>query len=80
LTAPSAVIDATANRIAERIVTKISEIGDGVGASVGIALCSVDTLEVEVAIRQADEAMYAAKRRGKNRFTFHGRPRLVAAS
>jgi diguanylate cyclase (GGDEF)-like protein len=80
LTAPSAVIDATANRIAERIVTKISEIGDGVGASVGIALCSVDTLEVEVAIRQADVAMYAAKRRGKNRFTFHGRPRLVAAS
>jgi diguanylate cyclase (GGDEF)-like protein len=80
LTAPSAIIDATANRIAEGIVNMISDIGDGVGASVGIALCSVDTLSIEVAIRQADEAMYAAKRRGKNRFIFHGRPRLVAAS
>ena len=80
LTAPSAVIDATAKRIAERVVDRISEIGDGVGASVGVALCGVDTLEIEVAIRQADEAMYVAKRRGKNRFTFHGRPRLVAVS
>jgi diguanylate cyclase (GGDEF)-like protein len=80
LTAPSAVIDATANRIAEHIVNKISEIGDGVRASVGVTLCSVDTLEIEVAIRQADEAMYTAKRRGKNRFAFHGRPRLMAVS
>lgn len=80
LTAPSAVINATANRIAERIVNKVSAIGDGVGASVGVVLCSVDTLETEAAIRQADEAMYAAKRRGKNRFTFHGRPRLAVVS
>src|ERR1700737_2842080 len=71
LTARSAAIDAVANGIAERIVNRISESGDGVGASVGIALCSVDTLEIKIAIRQADEAMYAAKSRGKNRFTFH---------
>lgn len=80
LTAPSAVIEATARKIAERVVARILEIGNGVGASVGVALCGVDVLEIEAAIRQADEAMYVAKRRGKNRFTFHGRPRLVAVS
>ena len=80
LIAPSVVIDVTAKKIAERIVDRISAIGDGIGASVGVALCSMDALEIDIAIRQADQAMYAAKRRGKNRFTFHGRPRLVAVS
>jgi diguanylate cyclase (GGDEF)-like protein len=78
LTAPSAAIDARAKQIAERIVGRIAEIGDGVGASVGIALYSQDDLEIDTVIRQADEAMYTAKRRGKNRFAFQGRPRLVA--
>jgi diguanylate cyclase len=80
LTAPSETIDVKAKKIAERIVERIAEIGDGVGASVGIAVCSMDSLEIETAIRQADEAMYAAKSRGKSRFAFHGRPRLVAVS
>lgn len=80
LTAPSAIIDLQAKRVAERIVERIAAIGQGVGASVGVALCSVESLEIESAIRQADEAMYAAKSRGKSRFMFHGRPRLVAVS
>ena len=80
LTAPTAVIDGLASTVAARIVDRIAELGDGVGASVGVALCSVDSLDIEAAIRQADEAMYAAKERGKSRFTFFGRPRLVVVA
>ena len=80
LTAPSSGIDATANKIAERIVRKIAGIGDGVGASVGIALSSAATFEIDEMLQQADEAMYAAKKRGKNRFRFHAAPRLVSTT
>jgi diguanylate cyclase (GGDEF)-like protein len=80
LTAPALHIDATATRIAQRMVRAIAQIGDGVGCSVGIKICSIEGLEVEEAIGQADKAMYAAKRRGKNCFAFHGRPRLMAVS
>ena len=81
LTAPSAFIDGKAEKIAERIVNKVGGIGNGVGCSVGIVVCDLATLDIETAIRQADEAMYSAKKRGKNRFVIHGRrPRLVAVS
>ena len=81
LTAPSAFIDGKAEKIAERIVNKVGGIGNGVGCSVGIVICDLATLDIETAIRQADEAMYSAKKRGKNRFVIHGRgPRLVAVS
>ena len=81
LTAPSLFIDRMAENIAERIVNKVGGIGNGVGCSVGIVVCDLATLDIETAIRQADEAMYTAKKRGKNRFVIHGRrPRLIAVS
>jgi diguanylate cyclase len=80
LTAPFAHIDATAARVAERIVQEIAKMGDGVGCSVGIKTCGVDGLAVEAAIHDADKAMYAEKRRGKDRSAMQGRPRLIAVS
>ena len=81
LTAPSLQIDDIAEKIAERIVNKVGAIGNGVGCSVGIVVCALATLNMENAIHQADEAMYTAKKRGKNRFVIHGRrPRLVAVA
>jgi len=60
-----------AQRIAEQSLTLYS-IGDrqvAVTASVGIALSSPDTLETsDELLRNADTAMYEAKRRGRSRF------------
>ena len=80
LTAPSTHIDATAARIAQRIVQEVEKMGDGIGCSVGIKTCEVDGLSLETAIHQADQAMYAEKKRGKTRSAMRGRPRLVAVS
>ncbi|MDY7000911.1 MAG: diguanylate cyclase [Thermodesulfobacteriota bacterium] len=41
-----------------------------VGVSIGIALCPDNGKEAEILIRKADDAMYAAKKFGRNRFVF----------
>lgn len=71
LIAPAYAIQATATAVADRIVRKISEIGNGVGCSVGISLCSDGCLLLESSLRQADAAMYEAKKNGKNRFVVY---------
>ena len=73
LAAPASSIEETATRIAARIVEKSSEIGSGIGCSVGIALPSNEIQNIEATIRRADEAMYIAKESGKSRFAIHGR-------
>ena len=40
-------------------------------ASIGIALCPRDTDTAEMLVRCADQAMYAAKNAGKNRYAFY---------
>lgn len=72
LVAPPAVIKATATAVASRVVSRVAAIGDGIGCSIGIALCQAESLEWDAALRQADEAMYQAKRQGKSRFTVYG--------
>ncbi|AEK63239.1 GGDEF domain-containing protein [Collimonas fungivorans] len=72
LVAPAAVIKATATAVAGRIVSRVAAIGDGIGCSIGIALCQAENMEWDSAMRQADEAMYQAKRQGKSRFTVYG--------
>lgn len=67
-------IEETATKITERIVKTIAEFGSNLGCSVGIALTGADTADLETDICHADEAMYRAKKAGKNRFVIHGRP------
>ncbi|SFD06521.1 diguanylate cyclase [Collimonas sp. OK412] len=72
LVAPAAAVKATATAVAGRIVSRVAAIGDGIGCSIGIALCQAENLEWDAALRQADAAMYQAKRQGKSRFTVYG--------
>jgi diguanylate cyclase (GGDEF)-like protein len=71
LVAPADTIQATATAVADRIVQGISQIGHGIGCSVGISLCSGNGLLLESSLRQADAAMYEAKKSGKNRFVVY---------
>jgi diguanylate cyclase (GGDEF)-like protein len=71
LVAPVNAIQATAIAVADRIVQQISQIGHGISCSVGISLGSDDHLLLESSLRQADAAMYEAKKNGKNRFVVY---------
>jgi diguanylate cyclase (GGDEF)-like protein len=59
---------ASAQRVANRIVLGVGEIGFGIGCSIGVAQISDACPDISCAMRRADEAMYEAKRRGKNRY------------
>jgi diguanylate cyclase (GGDEF)-like protein len=74
LFAPFSVVQATMINIAGRIVSGIGQLGNGIGCSIGISLCSADRLDLGYALPQADEAMYLAKKYGKNRFVIYGQP------
>ena len=75
LDAPAEMSLAIANKIAERIVDKIGWIGQGVGASVGISVCAES---IDLALNEADEAMYESKKNGKNRSTvYRVKPKLA---
>lgn len=58
-------------------------IGDGrtarVGASVGVALSRLETVTQEQLFKQADEAMYHAKKGGRNNYCVYGRGGLADA-
>lgn len=60
-----------ANRVVERVRQPVPLAGGGtarIGASVGIAMCCETTETLHDLFRKADEALYAAKRDGKNTF------------
>lgn len=68
-------------RIAQNILTAISKpfsLSTGqqvtLSASIGIALCPFNSTEMYKLIHLADEAMYAAKKSGKNAFAFSEAP------
>ncbi|WP_343868385.1 diguanylate cyclase domain-containing protein [Caenispirillum bisanense] len=70
-----------AARVAEKIVSAVAQpyalsAGEAhVSASVGIAVYPADATSAEDLVRAADQAMYAAKRAGKNRYRFYeGQP------
>jgi diguanylate cyclase (GGDEF)-like protein len=77
---PADIAEQTARKIGQRIVSKVSEIGNGVGCSIGIAVSKPNDTDLNRTIRHADEAMYLAKTRGKNRLVIHGRGQLVAVA
>jgi diguanylate cyclase (GGDEF)-like protein len=76
LFAPFSAVQAIMIDIAGRIVSMVSDIGSGIGCSIGVSLCSADSLNIETALRHADQAMYEAKKLGKNNFVIHGQPLL----
>jgi len=67
---------ASVERIARNILKKLSEpfiLGNEVAyvsASIGITLCPNDAAEIEELLKNADQAMYAAKQQGRNRLCF----------
>ncbi len=75
MTAPATTIESVTASVADRIVRSISAIGDGIGCSIGIAVFTRDNADLACGIKCADEAMYEANRRGKNRFVTHGAAR-----
>ncbi|HZP69530.1 MAG TPA: diguanylate cyclase [Pseudolabrys sp.] len=73
LSAPAQSIEEIATRVAERILLNVARIGDGIGCSIGIAFSGASAGSPEIAIREADAAMYESKKCGKNRFAIYGR-------
>ena len=71
LVAPADTIEGSARGVAGRLVHEVSHIGMGIGCSVGIAVWTEDCRDLPSVMRRADEAMYEAKRRGKNRFVLY---------
>jgi diguanylate cyclase (GGDEF)-like protein len=63
-------------RIATNIIQKLQQsfdIGKNkvfISASIGIAIFPKDASEIEVLLKQADQAMYMAKSQGRNQFTY----------
>ncbi len=67
LCAPDDAVVSTAQAFAERVMGAVDAMGMGLGCSVGIAYASGAGTSMSELLRQADEAMYQAKRLGKNR-------------
>lgn len=67
IAAPAEAVLAVATSIAARIIERVGMLGEGVGCSIGVALWREGRADLARVLRQADEAMYEAKRQGKNR-------------
>ncbi|EFL51043.1 diguanylate cyclase [Solidesulfovibrio fructosivorans JJ]] len=57
-----------AGAIAERIVSRVRNLGYGIGCSIGVSLCRNHPPDLERSLSLADQAMYEAKALGKNRY------------
>jgi len=71
LTARRGHLIPAASSIAERIVSKVREIGYGIGCSIGVSVCEICSPDLARALTLADQAMYEAKRLGKDRYVIH---------
>lgn len=73
----SDLIDANSiDRVTENILSKLSEpfkLKDGlvyISASIGITLYPTDAADIDTLLKNADQAMYAAKNLGRNRYQY----------
>ena len=66
--APEEAIRERASALAQRVVERMCQIGMGIGCSVGVAMSPASADATTVDMKKADDAMYEAKRRGKNQF------------
>lgn len=71
-----------AEELVQRVRSPVSfdQVQFGLSCSVGLAPTSVEVDEVETLVREADLAMYHAKRSGKNRFSFFHRSMLAESN
>ncbi len=75
-----------AENVASRLIDSLSEpvIVSGtacqLGASVGIARYPLNALDADALLKRADQAMYAAKRGGRNRYAVHAHEQPVPRS
>ncbi len=76
---PADAIVATAEAIARRVIEALDAADMGVGCSIGIAQWMPGQDDMASLLRRADEAMYGAKKLGKNRFMVW-QPRAIAAN
>lgn len=72
VTAPADQVVESAQAVGWRIVRGVQGLGRGLGCSVGLVVAD-GRLDAPSLIAQADEAMYAAKRAGKNQVLLHRR-------
>jgi diguanylate cyclase (GGDEF)-like protein len=69
--------DENASSVAQKIIAELKLPFDlegqrcQIGGSIGIAIYPADSLDYETLLKQADEAMYLAKKCGKNSYRFH---------
>lgn len=71
-----------AEELVQRVRSPVSfdQVQFGLSCSVGLAPTSAEVDEVETLVREADLAMYHAKRSGKNRFSFFHRSMLAESN
>ncbi len=70
----------TAEGVAGRVIARVGGIGHGIGCSVGVVLCPEGQPDLERALAASDEAMYQAKRCGKNCSAVRELPRAEPAA
>ena len=58
---------------------KVKELVCSIGASIGIAIYPDDSEDADVLLRHADQAMYAAKKKGRNCWHLYGDQIKIAA-
>ena len=68
LTARCGHLVPAASSIAARIVEKVGKLGEDIGCSIGVSVCETCSPNLSRALALADQAMYEAKRLGKNRY------------
>jgi diguanylate cyclase (GGDEF)-like protein len=69
--------DENASSVAQKIIAELEQPFElqghrcRISGSIGIAIYPTDSLDYETLLKQADEAMYLAKKNGKNSYRFH---------
>ncbi|MDM4767759.1 sensor domain-containing diguanylate cyclase [Pelomonas sp. SE-A7] len=70
LSAPTSALRHIAMAVSSRLVSRVGQLPDGLGCSIGIAVAEQPPFDIEQLLAEADAAMFKAKKAGKNRWSF----------